>query len=50
MLVAYARKATPAEQAAFVGHLPRGDGPAERRPYEDLFFALTTSTEALTNH
>jgi hypothetical protein len=50
MLAAYGRKATEEEQARFLPRLPPGDGPAEQRPYEDLFFALTISTEALTNH
>ena len=50
MLVAYGRKASEAERAALAAQLPAGDGPADRRAYENLFFALTTSTEALTNH
>jgi hypothetical protein len=50
MLAAYARKATEREKTLFLDKLPAGDGPAERRAYENLFFALTISTEALTNH
>jgi hypothetical protein len=50
MLAAYGRKATDREKELFLAKLPEGDGPAERRAYENLFFALTISTEALTNH
>jgi hypothetical protein len=50
MMAAYARKAKPREKELFLSGLRPGDGPDERRAYEDLFFALTISTEALTNH
>jgi hypothetical protein len=50
MLAAYGRKANEREKALFLESLPPGDGPAQRRAYENLFFALTISTEALTNH
>jgi hypothetical protein len=48
-LAAYARKPRPTEHAAFRAAL---DVPAKERPraYEDAFFALLVSTEAITNH
>jgi hypothetical protein len=46
MLAAYARLPTSEEKAALLPHLP-GDS---EEAYEDLFFALLNSTEALTNH
>jgi hypothetical protein len=45
-LTVYTRPPTEAEQARLLPLL-RGDRP---RPYEDLFFAMLTSTEMLTNH
>ena len=48
MLATYATGDRPRE-----GAVPRpatAGGARDRRAYEDLFFALTTSTEALTNH
>jgi hypothetical protein len=48
MLAAYARHPSADEKAALVQQLhAAGDGDAA---YEDLFFALINSTEALTNH
>jgi hypothetical protein len=45
MLAAYARKPTAEEKATLLEEVGR-----EPRAWEDLFFALITSTEALTNH
>jgi hypothetical protein len=45
MLAAYARKPTDEEKATLLEEVGR-----EPRAWEDLFFALITSTEALTNH
>jgi hypothetical protein len=50
MLVAYGRNATADERASLAADLPLGESPEVRRAYENLFFALITSTEALTNH
>jgi hypothetical protein len=47
-LTTYTRLPTEAEQARLLPAL--GQGPASRAVYEDLFFALLTSTEMLTNH
>ena len=47
-LTAYTRPPTEAEQARLLPSL--GNGPGARAAYEDLFFALLTSTEMLTNH
>jgi hypothetical protein len=46
-LTAYARPPTPEESARLLPALGAG---AERAAWEDLFFALLTSTEMLTNH
>jgi hypothetical protein len=50
MLAAYARPATAAEAALLLPELDRAGRARERAAYEDLFFALLTSTEAVTNH
>jgi hypothetical protein len=50
MLAAYTRRATPEEKALFTERLANLNGKGERRAYEDLYFALLTSTEAVTNH
>ncbi len=47
-LTTYTRLPTDAEQARLLPALDRG--PGSRAAYEDLFFALLTSTEMLTNH
>jgi hypothetical protein len=47
-LTTYTRLPTEAEQARLLPVL--GQGPGSRAAYEDLFFALLTSTEMLTNH
>ncbi len=47
-LSTYTRPPTAAEQAKLLPQL--GGGPGARGAYEDLFFALLTSTEMLTNH
>ena len=47
-LTTYTRPPTEAEQARLLPEL--GNGPGGRAAYEDLFFALLTSTEMLTNH
>jgi hypothetical protein len=47
-LTTYTRPPTDAEQARLLPAL--GSGPGARTAYEDLFFALLTSTEMLTNH
>jgi hypothetical protein len=46
-LTAYARPPTPEESARLLPALGAG---ADRAAWEDLFFALLTSTEMLTNH
>jgi hypothetical protein len=46
-LTAYARPPTPEESARLLPSLGAG---ADRAAWEDLFFALLTSTEMLTNH
>ena len=48
-LAAYARRPTPDELALFRAQV-KAAGPAARKSYEDAFFALLTSTEAVTNH
>jgi hypothetical protein len=50
LLAAYTRRPTAEEAAFFLEHLKGGRGRDERRAYEDLYFALLTSTEAVTNH
>jgi hypothetical protein len=45
-LAVYTRRPTIAERAALLAGL----GGANRRAWEDLFFALVVSTEAITNH
>lgn len=50
MLAAYGRKANVHEKETFLKDLLPGDGAVERKAYQNLFFALITSTEALTNH
>ena len=47
-LTTYTRPPTEAEQARLLPSLGKGSG--ARGAYEDLFFALLTSTEMLTNH
>lgn len=47
-LSTYTRLPTDAEQSRLLPVL--GQGPGSRAAYEDLFFALLTSTEMLTNH
>jgi len=47
-LSTYTRPPTDAEQARLLPAL--GNGPGARAAYEDLYFALLTSTEMLTNH
>jgi hypothetical protein len=47
-LAAYARKPSPEERAPLVEYLRNHRN--GRAAYEDLFFALLTSTEAITNH
>ncbi len=47
-LAAYARRPSPDERSHFVGFLASRQG--ARTAYEDLYFALLTSTEAITNH
>ncbi len=53
-LAAYARPPTPEEAAAVVAALPeparKGARKGAAAAYEDVFFALLTSTEAVTNH
>jgi hypothetical protein len=48
MLAAYARPATAEEKTTLLEGLSAGS--EDRQGWEDLFFALVTSTEALTNH
>jgi hypothetical protein len=53
MLAAYTRRPTAEEKAMLLGPLARVATAREReqrRAYEDLYFALITSTEAVTNH
>jgi hypothetical protein len=54
MLAAYTRRPTAEEKALLLEHLGPARGQAlgkdQRRAYEDLYFALITSTEAVTNH
>jgi hypothetical protein len=47
-LSTYTRLPTEAENVKLLPQL--GKGPGARAAYEDLFFALLTSTEMLTNH
>ena len=47
-LTTYTRLPTDAEQVRLLPALDKG--PGSRAAYEDLFFALLTSTEMLTNH
>jgi hypothetical protein len=47
-LSTYTRPPTDAEEARLLPAL--GNGPGARTAYEDLYFALLTSTEMLTNH
>jgi hypothetical protein len=48
-LAAYARRPTHEELQLFRAQI-KPNGPASRKSYEDAFFALLTSTEAITNH
>ena len=47
-LAAYTRRPTPEERAPLLGYLRSQRN--TRAAYEDVFFALVTSTEAITNH
>jgi hypothetical protein len=47
-LAVYSRPPTKAEEARLLPALPAGTG--NRAAYEDLYFALLTSTEMLTIH
>jgi hypothetical protein len=57
VLAAYTRRPTAEEKALLLEELggpsvpgDRDGEPAQRRRYEDVYFALITSTEAVTNH
>jgi hypothetical protein len=50
MLAAYTRRPTAEEKALLLEHLGHARGREQKRVYEDLYFALITSTEAVTNH
>ena len=50
MLAAYTRRPTAEERRQLLAPLGDAHGKEQRRAYEDLYFALITSTEAVTNH
>ena len=49
-LAVYSRPPTAEENDQFLPALTAPQAARDRRAYEDLFFALLTSTESVTNH